>query len=50
MTVKNQDRERAVATPGLTPIRPNNKTKAPSLTPIPEIEIGIIVKMEMMGK
>lgn len=50
MVARNHDRERAIATPGLMPMRPKNRTKAPSLTPMPDIEIGSAVNMMIRGK
>ncbi len=46
---RNHDNERAVATSCLIPIRPKNRTKAPSLIPMPDIEIGSAVNMMISG-
>ena len=46
----NHDKEIAVATSGLIPIRPKNSTKAPSLIPRPEIDIGRVANRIMSGK
>jgi hypothetical protein len=46
---RNQDKERAVAKSCLIPMRPKNRTNAPSRMPIPEIEIGSAANMMMSG-
>ena len=46
----NHDKEIAVAISGLIPISPKNSTKAPSLTPRPEIDTGMVVNRIMRGK
>jgi hypothetical protein len=47
--LRNHDKERAVATSGLILMRLKKKTKAPSLTPMPDIEIGSIVNTTIGG-
>lgn len=46
---RNHDKERAVATSCLIPMRPKNRTKAPSLMPMPDMEIGSAANMMMSG-
>jgi hypothetical protein len=48
--VINHDRESAVAASGFNPMRPKKRTKAPSLTPRPETEIGIMEMRMIRGK
>jgi hypothetical protein len=48
--VTNHDKEIAVAISGLIPISPKNRTKAPSLTPRPEIDMGRVVNKIISGR
>ena len=47
---KNHANDIAVAISGLTPAMPNKRTNAPSLNPIPEIEIGSVDIVTIIGK
>ncbi len=49
-TVTNHNKEIAVATSGFIPISPKKSTKAPSLTPRPEIDTGSVVNRIIIGK
>jgi len=46
---RNHDKEIAVAASGLMPMRPKNRTKAPSLIPMPDMEIGNAENMMIRG-
>ncbi len=46
---RNHDKERAVATSCLIPMRPKSRTNAPSLMPMPDMERGTAANMIISG-